>query len=107
MSSTASMRGYFGHSSTIRELDTDQGKISLAKAVSRFCNAEDGGIVVVGMDTKNTAAAGRPSNRYARYRWTHECAVAIARRLRTGWFRFPRALLSTSSKPVQDKAWLS
>jgi hypothetical protein len=35
-------------------LDNDQGKISLAEAVSRFCNAEDGGIVVVGMDTKNS-----------------------------------------------------
>jgi hypothetical protein len=39
-------------------LDTDQGKISLAEAVSRFCNAEDGGIVVVGMDTKNIAGSG-------------------------------------------------
>ena len=39
-------------------LDSDQGKISLAEAVSRFCNAEDGGIVVVGMDTKKNAGGG-------------------------------------------------
>jgi hypothetical protein len=34
------------------DLITARGKISLAEAVSRFANAEDGGIVVVGMDTK-------------------------------------------------------
>ncbi|MVU76008.1 hypothetical protein GPX89_01970 [Nocardia sp. ET3-3] len=34
------------------DLTLDRGKISLAEAVSRFCNAEEGGIVVVGMDTK-------------------------------------------------------
>jgi hypothetical protein len=34
------------------DLDTDRGKISLAEAVSKFANAEEGGIVVVGMDTK-------------------------------------------------------
>lgn len=34
------------------DLTTDRGKISLAEAVSRFANAEEGGIVVVGMDTK-------------------------------------------------------
>lgn len=32
------------------DLKTDKGKISLAEAVSRFANAEDGGIVVVGME---------------------------------------------------------
>lgn len=31
---------------------TDRGKILIAEAVSRFANAEAGGIVVVGMDTK-------------------------------------------------------
>lgn len=34
------------------DLGTPHGQISLAQAVSRFCNAEDGGLVVVGMDTK-------------------------------------------------------
>jgi hypothetical protein len=34
------------------DLTTARGKISLAEAVSRFANAEEGGIVVVGMDTK-------------------------------------------------------
>lgn len=34
------------------DLTGDRGKISLAEAVSRFCNAEEGGVVVVGMDTK-------------------------------------------------------
>ncbi|MEV0234692.1 hypothetical protein [Nonomuraea sp. NPDC050786] len=34
------------------DLSVDRGKISLAEAVSRFANAEDGGVVVVGMDTK-------------------------------------------------------
>lgn len=34
------------------DLSTDRGKISLASAVARFCNAEVGGIVLVGMDTK-------------------------------------------------------
>ncbi|MEV0363977.1 hypothetical protein [Nocardia fusca] len=34
------------------DLATDRGKISLASAVARFCNAEGGGIVLVGMDTK-------------------------------------------------------
>jgi hypothetical protein len=34
------------------DLSSDRGKISLAAAVARFCNAEGGGIVLVGMDTK-------------------------------------------------------
>lgn len=34
------------------DLGTARGKISLAESVSRFANAEGGGIVVVGMDTK-------------------------------------------------------
>lgn len=34
------------------DLSTDRGKIALASAVARFCNAEGGGIVLVGMDTK-------------------------------------------------------
>ncbi|WP_430782320.1 hypothetical protein [Actinoplanes sp. G11-F43] len=34
------------------DLTTSRGKISLAQAVSRFANAEEGGIVVVGMGTK-------------------------------------------------------
>lgn len=38
------------------DLDTPGGEISLAQAVSRFCNSEEGGIVVVGMTTKKTAA---------------------------------------------------
>ena len=29
-----------------------RGRIALAQAVARFCNAEEGGVVVVGMDTK-------------------------------------------------------
>ena len=33
------------------DLTTARGKISLAEAVGRFANAEEGGIVVVGMDT--------------------------------------------------------
>ncbi|KAB1912281.1 AlbA family DNA-binding domain-containing protein [Micromonospora noduli] len=37
------------------DLTTDRGKISLAEAVSRFANAEEGGIVIVGMDTKRVA----------------------------------------------------
>lgn len=37
------------------DLGTPSGQISLAQAVSRFCNSEDGGIVVVGMTTKKTA----------------------------------------------------
>jgi hypothetical protein len=34
------------------DLATTRGKVSLAEAVGRFANAEDGGIIVVGMDTK-------------------------------------------------------
>ena len=34
------------------DLSADAGKIKLAQSVSRFCNAEDGGLVVVGMSTK-------------------------------------------------------
>jgi hypothetical protein len=34
------------------DLTMARGKISLAEAVSRFANAEEGGIVVIGMDTK-------------------------------------------------------
>ena len=34
------------------DLATDHGEISLAQAVTRFCNAEAGGLVVVGMSTK-------------------------------------------------------
>jgi hypothetical protein len=34
------------------DLSTPRGKISLAEAVSRFANAEEGGLVVVGMGTK-------------------------------------------------------
>lgn len=34
------------------DLTTDRGKISLAEAVGRFANAEEGGVVVVGMATK-------------------------------------------------------
>jgi hypothetical protein len=34
------------------DLSTDAGKIKLAQSVSRFCNAEDGGLVVIGMSTK-------------------------------------------------------
>jgi hypothetical protein len=37
------------------DLTTIRGRISLAQAVSRFANAEEGGIVVVGMDTKRIA----------------------------------------------------
>ena len=33
------------------DLTTTRGKISLAESVSRFANAEEGGIVIVGMDT--------------------------------------------------------
>lgn len=50
--------GWFDVKSQHYNLDTDHGKIALAEAVSRFCNAEDGGIVVVGMDTKKTAGGG-------------------------------------------------
>jgi hypothetical protein len=34
------------------DLATGHGEIGLAQAVTRFCNAEDGGLVVVGMTTK-------------------------------------------------------
>ena len=34
------------------DLTTNLGKISLAESVSRFANSEEGGIVVIGMDTK-------------------------------------------------------
>jgi hypothetical protein len=34
------------------DLASDRGQISLAQAVARFCNAEMGGLVVVGMSTK-------------------------------------------------------
>jgi hypothetical protein len=37
------------------DLTSDKGRISLAQAVGRFANAEEGGIVVVGMDTKHVA----------------------------------------------------
>jgi hypothetical protein len=33
------------------DLATDHGEISLAQSVARFCNSEDGGLVVVGMTT--------------------------------------------------------
>lgn len=38
------------------DLGTPSGQISFAQAVSRFCNSEEGGIVVVGMTTKKTPA---------------------------------------------------
>lgn len=38
------------------DLQAPRGQISLAQAVSRFCNSEDGGIIVVGMTTKKTPA---------------------------------------------------
>jgi hypothetical protein len=34
------------------DLHTEAGKIKLAQTVGRFCNAEDGGLVVIGMSTK-------------------------------------------------------
>jgi hypothetical protein len=34
------------------DLATDHGEIALAQAVSRFCNAEQGGLVIVGMSAK-------------------------------------------------------
>lgn len=34
------------------DLSSAQGQIALAQAVTRFCNAEDGGLIVVGMNTK-------------------------------------------------------
>lgn len=34
------------------DLTDPRGEISLAQSVSRFCNAEDGGVVVVGLGTK-------------------------------------------------------
>ncbi len=34
------------------DLQTPHGKIALSQAVARFCNAETGGLVVFGMDTK-------------------------------------------------------
>jgi len=34
------------------DLTTEHGKISLAQSVTRFCNSEEGGLVVVGMQTK-------------------------------------------------------
>lgn len=37
------------------DLTTAQGQISLAQAVTRFCNAEEGGLVIVGMKTKTIA----------------------------------------------------
>jgi hypothetical protein len=36
----------------IPQLRRPAGKIKLAQTVSRFCNAEDGGLVVIGMSTK-------------------------------------------------------
>lgn len=38
------------------DLQAPSGQISLAQAVSRFCNSEDGGMIVVGMTTKKTPA---------------------------------------------------
>lgn len=35
-------------------LDTDSGQIALAHAVARFCNAEQGGLVIVGLKTKKS-----------------------------------------------------
>jgi hypothetical protein len=40
------------------ELGDDRGRISLAEAVARFANAEEGGIVVFGMDTKKRPGGG-------------------------------------------------
>jgi len=37
------------------DLASDKGKISVGHAVSRFANAEEGGLVVVGMDTKHVS----------------------------------------------------
>ena len=34
------------------DLNTTHGEISLAQAVAKFCNAEDGGLIVVGADAK-------------------------------------------------------
>ncbi|MCT2085171.1 hypothetical protein M3D75_03485 [Microbacterium enclense] len=39
------------------DLTTTRGAISLAQAVARFCNAENGGLVVVGAQTKKTVGA--------------------------------------------------
>jgi len=41
------------------DLSAERGKISLAQAVARFCNAEEGGLVVVGMDTKRIPGGER------------------------------------------------
>lgn len=38
------------------DLLAEHGQISLAQSVARFCNAETGGLVVVGMKTKKTGA---------------------------------------------------
>lgn len=60
------------------DLATLTGKISTAEAVSRFCNAEEGGVVIIGMDTKprpggETIKSVRPS------RWTVEPHVGTGR----------------------------
>lgn len=39
------------------DLTTTRGSISLAQAVARFCNAESGGLIVVGAQTKKTVGA--------------------------------------------------
>lgn len=39
------------------DLTTTRGSISLAQAVARFCNAENGGLIVVGAQTKKTVGA--------------------------------------------------
>jgi len=38
---------------SLRQRQATRGKISLAESVGRFANAEEGGIVVVGMETKH------------------------------------------------------
>lgn len=39
------------------DLTTTRGSIALAQAVARFCNAENGGLIVVGAQTKKTVGA--------------------------------------------------
>jgi hypothetical protein len=74
------------------DLTTARGKISIAEAVSRFANAEEGGIVVVGMDTK-----GIPGGELIKSVRPVPIGTAITRRYRQAIenriFPFPTALM--------------
>jgi hypothetical protein len=73
-------------------LATTTGTVSIADAVSRFCNAEDGGVVIVGMDTSQRLGVE---------------LIRSVRPARTGSTRSRTASASTPCLPVPVTVWSS